>query len=113
MVAHAEGYTENPGRIIVTKLAYDAEQTLEKTYHDIPQKSSRADFTFGSRFANGADPRTGGMSLYRYVGNKLTTRIENWALGPEIYIGVAAVARDEAPAPTGAPSSRRGGLLGW
>jgi glycosyltransferase involved in cell wall biosynthesis len=165
---------DNPGRIIVTMPAYYAEQTLEKTYRDIPEElaaevlvvddaskdgtadvarrlglqvfvhpanrgyggnqktcydealragaavvvllhpdyqydpktltalveplvAGRADFTFGSRFANGADPRTGGMPLYRYVGNKLTTRLENLALGThfhELHSGLKAYTSD-------------------
>lgn len=160
-------------RIIVTMPAYFAEQTLEKTYHDIPagladnvlvvddasqdhtvevaerlglkvfvhpanrgyggnQKTcydealragasivvllhpdyqydpktlvalvepllaGRADFTFGSRFANGADPRVGGMPLYRYFGNRLTTAIENRVLGThfaELHSGLKAYTR--------------------
>lgn len=165
---------ENPGRIIVTMPAYHAEQTLEKTYRDIPPElgaevlvvddaskdgtaevarrlglkvfvhpanrgyggnqktcydealragasvvvllhpdyqydpktltalveplvAGRADFTFGSRFANGADPRTGGMPLYRYVGNQLTTWVENRALGThfaELHSGLKAYTSD-------------------
>jgi glycosyltransferase involved in cell wall biosynthesis len=62
-----------------------------------PLLAGRADFTFGSRFARGADPRTGGMPLYRYVGNKLTTAIENWALGThfaELHSGLKAYTAD-------------------
>jgi glycosyltransferase involved in cell wall biosynthesis len=58
-----------------------------------PLVAGRADFTFGSRFANGADPRKGGMPLYRYVGNRLTTAIENVVLGThfaELHSGLKA-----------------------
>lgn len=58
-----------------------------------PLIAGRADFTFGSRFANGADPRIGGMPLYRYLGNRLTTAIENAALGThfaELHSGLKA-----------------------
>src|SRR5579884_2601282 len=61
-----------------------------------PLIKGRADFTFGSRFANGANPRAGGMPLYRYVGNKLTTAIENLALGTsfaELHSGLKAYSR--------------------
>jgi glycosyltransferase involved in cell wall biosynthesis len=61
-----------------------------------PLLAGRADFTFGSRFANGADPRKGGMPLYRYIGNRLTTTIENWALGThfsELHSGLRAYTR--------------------
>ena len=62
-----------------------------------PLLAGRADFTFGSRFANGADPRTGGMPLYRYLGNRLTTAIENRVLGThfaELHSGLKAYTRD-------------------
>jgi len=165
---------EKQGRIVVTMPAYYAEQTLEKTYRDIPEGladdvvvvddaskdgtadvarrlglkvfvhpanrgyggnqktcydealrlgaaivvllhpdyqydpktlsalvepllAGRADFTFGSRFARGADPRTGGMPLYRYVGNRLTTAIENLLLGTrfaELHSGLKAYTSD-------------------
>ena len=61
-----------------------------------PLVAGRADFTFGSRFANGADPREGGMPLYRYVGNRLTTAIENVVLGThfsELHSGLKAYTR--------------------
>ncbi len=61
-----------------------------------PLLAGRADFTFGSRFAGGADPRQGGMPLYRYVGNRLTTSIENLVLGThfaELHSGLKAYTR--------------------
>lgn len=62
-----------------------------------PLLNGRADFTFGSRFAGGADPRKGGMPQYRYWGNKLTTTIENLALGThfaELHSGLKAYTRE-------------------
>jgi glycosyltransferase involved in cell wall biosynthesis len=62
-----------------------------------PLIAGNADFTFGSRFAQGADPRRGGMPQYRYWGNKLTTAIENWALGThfaELHSGLKAYTAD-------------------
>ena len=62
-----------------------------------PLLSGRADFTFGSRFAKGSDPRLGGMPLYRYVGNRLTTAIENRTLGThfaELHSGLKAYTRE-------------------
>lgn len=62
-----------------------------------PLVAGRADFTFGSRFANGGDPRKGGMPLYRYVGNRLTTTIENILLGTqfqELHSGLKAYTSD-------------------
>ncbi len=61
-----------------------------------PILQGRADFTFGSRFARGSDPRKGGMPLYRYWGNKLTTAIENLLLGThfsELHSGFKAYHR--------------------
>jgi glycosyltransferase involved in cell wall biosynthesis len=61
-----------------------------------PIMAGRADFTFGSRFAGGADPRLGGMPLYRYVGNKLTTTLMNALLGTqftETHSGFKAYSR--------------------
>lgn len=166
--------SERRGRIVVAMPAYHAEQTLEKTYRDIPEGladevlvvddaskdttaevarrlglkvfvhpanrgyggnqktcydealradaaivvllhpdyqydprtltalveplvAGRADFAFGSRFADGADPRKGGMPLYRYWGNKLTTGVENRALGThfaELHSGLKAYTRE-------------------
>lgn len=61
-----------------------------------PLAEGRADFTFGSRFAAGGNPRAGGMPLYRYVGNRLTTAVENLALGTqfaELHSGLKAYTR--------------------
>ncbi len=61
-----------------------------------PLLEGRAEFTFGSRFANGGKPMQGGMPLYRYVGNTLTTRIENAVLGTnftELHSGLKAYTR--------------------
>jgi SAM-dependent methyltransferase len=55
-----------------------------------------ADMTFGSRFAGQSDPRAGGMPLYRYVGNRLTTVTENVMLGSrftEMHSGLRAYTR--------------------
>jgi len=62
-----------------------------------PLLAGRADFTFGSRFAGGADPRKGGMPRYRYIGNRLTTSIENLVLGThfsELHSGLKAYTRE-------------------
>lgn len=56
----------------------------------------RADFTFGSRFAAGGNPRAGGMPMYRFIGNRLTTAIENLVLGTqfaELHSGLKAYTR--------------------
>jgi hypothetical protein len=55
-----------------------------------------ADMTFGSRFAGLGDPIGGGMPLYRFVGNRMTTVLENLMLGSrfsELHSGVGAYTR--------------------
>ncbi|MEX0985054.1 MAG: glycosyltransferase family 2 protein [Actinomycetota bacterium] len=62
-----------------------------------PILAGYADMTFGSRFAGLGDPRAGGMPLYRYLGNRLTTVLENLALGThftETHSGMRAYTRD-------------------
>jgi glycosyltransferase involved in cell wall biosynthesis len=55
-----------------------------------------ADFTFGSRFACTGDPRSGGMPLYRYWGNRFSTVVENVLLRThftEMHSGMKAYSR--------------------
>jgi hypothetical protein len=62
-----------------------------------PIVAGDADMTFGSRFAGLGDPRAGGMPLYRYIGNRLTTMLQNWMLGSrftEMHSGMRAYTRD-------------------
>ena len=61
-----------------------------------PIREGRCDFAFGSRFKDGGDPLGGGMPLYRYAGNKLTTGIENYFLRTsfsELHSGMKAYSR--------------------
>ncbi len=61
-----------------------------------PILEGRADFTFGSRFADGGRPMDGGMPLYRFVGNRFTTAVENYFLGTdfsELHSGMKAYSR--------------------
>jgi hypothetical protein len=61
-----------------------------------PIVAGDADMTFGSRFAGLGDPIGGGMPLYRYVGNRLTTIAENVMLGSrftELHSGLRAYTR--------------------
>ncbi|HEY6333467.1 MAG TPA: bifunctional glycosyltransferase/class I SAM-dependent methyltransferase, partial [Blastocatellia bacterium] len=46
-----------------------------------PLESGEADMVLGSRMARGADPRAGGMPFYKFIGNKILTRIENLLTG--------------------------------
>jgi glycosyltransferase involved in cell wall biosynthesis len=62
-----------------------------------PLLKERADFTFGSRWKDGGEPLKGGMPLYRFLGNILTTRIENYLLGTkfnEMHSGLKAYSRN-------------------
>lgn len=62
-----------------------------------PILAGDADMTFGSRFAGLGDPRAGGMPWYRYIGNRLTTILENLLLGTrfsEMHSGMRAYTRD-------------------
>lgn len=62
-----------------------------------PIISGEADFTFGSRFrSNSRDPLKGGMPLYRWIGNRVTTFTENLILGTsftEMHSGFKAYNR--------------------
>jgi Glycosyl transferase family 2 len=61
-----------------------------------PILAGDADMTFGSRFAGLGDPIGGGMPIYRYVGNRLTTVAENVMLGSrftELHSGLRAYTR--------------------
>ena len=61
-----------------------------------PLLAGRADMTFGSRFAGLSDPRGGGMPLYRYLGNRTATTLENVMLGSrftELHSGLRAYTR--------------------
>ena len=61
-----------------------------------PLLDGRADFSFGSRFANGGKPMQGGMPLYRFIGNRVTTVIENAVLKTnftELHSGLKAYTR--------------------
>ena len=56
-----------------------------------------ADMTFGSRFAGLGNPRAGGMPLYRFIGNRVTTILQNLLLGSrftEMHSGLRAYTRD-------------------
>ena len=46
-----------------------------------PFENDEADMVFGSRMASGGDPLKGGMPLYKFVGNKVLTFLENHITG--------------------------------
>lgn len=61
-----------------------------------PLISGDADMTFGSRFAGMAQPREGGMPTYRFLGNRITTTMQNMLLGTrfsELHSGMRAYTR--------------------
>ena len=61
-----------------------------------PILAGHADMTFGSRFAAAGDPLRGGMPLYRFLGNRMTTVVENALLGTrfsEMHSGMRAYTR--------------------
>ena len=61
-----------------------------------PILAGDADMTFGSRFAGLGDPRSGGMPIQRYLGNRVTTILENLMLGSrftEMHSGMRAYTR--------------------
>ncbi|MEX0834151.1 MAG: glycosyltransferase family 2 protein [Actinomycetota bacterium] len=62
-----------------------------------PILAGDADMTFGSRFAGMGDPVAGGMPLYRYLGNRITTIAQNLILGTrftEMHSGMRAYTRE-------------------
>ena len=61
-----------------------------------PILAGDADMTFGSRFAGLGDPLGGGMPRYRFLGNRITTNLENWMLGArftDMHSGLRAYTR--------------------
>ena len=61
-----------------------------------PILAGNADMTFGSRFAGLGDPLGGGMPMYRYLGNRVTTTVENLLLGArftDMHSGLRAYTR--------------------
>ncbi len=64
-----------------------------------PILAGDADMTFGSRFAGLGDPMGGGMPLYRYLGNRFTTTVENLLLGARFTDMHSGLARLHAQVP--------------
>jgi glycosyltransferase involved in cell wall biosynthesis len=61
-----------------------------------PILAGDADMTFGSRFAGLGDPIGGGMPLYRYVGNRVTTIAENGKASSSVAARLLALRAAEA-----------------
>lgn len=61
-----------------------------------PIVAGEADFVFGSRYAEGSNPRDGGMPLYRHLGNRALTKVENLFMATsftELHSGYKAYSR--------------------
>jgi SAM-dependent methyltransferase len=105
--AHNRGYGANQKTCYLRALEHETDIVvlLHPDYQYDPRAvplliapilSGDADMTFGSRFAGLSDPRAGGMPLYRYVGNRVTTVAENALLGSrfsELHSGMRAYSR--------------------
>jgi glycosyltransferase involved in cell wall biosynthesis len=109
-IEHSEnrGYGGNQKTCYDTALAHGADVVVllhpdyqydPKMVGDLvaPILEGEADFTFGSRFCrHWRDPLRGGMPLYRWIGNRLTTFVENLFLGTrfsEMHSGFKAYSR--------------------
>src|SRR5438093_8891705 len=84
------------GHDVVVVLHGDVQYAPERIPDLIqPILDGQADMTFGSRMTG--HPLQGGMPLYKFLGNKVLTAIENWALGlkiSEYHSGFRAYACD-------------------
>lgn len=73
-------YVIDKGFKIIIMLHGDAQYPPENLKNLlIPLMNEEADLVFGSRISS--DPLGGGMPLWRFIGNKLLTKIENRVLG--------------------------------
>ena len=73
-------YAIDKGFKIIIMLHGDAQYPPENLKNLlIPLMNEEADLVFGSRMSS--DPLGGGMPLWRFIGNKLLTKIENRVLG--------------------------------
>lgn len=76
-------YAIDNGFDIVVMLHGDAQYAPEKIPSLLePLEKDEADMVFGSRIAG--LPLSGGMPLYKFLGNKLLTAVQNWILGMDL-----------------------------
>src|SRR5688500_8361506 len=76
-----------------------------------PILAGDADMTFGSRFAGLGNPRGSGMPMYRYLGNRVTTILQNLLMGTrftEMHSGMRAYTRECLLAPPRSEERRAG-----
>ena len=73
-------YAIDNGFDVVVMLHGDGQYAPEKMEYLLePIHQGKADHVFGSRMTG--DPRSGGMPIHRYLGNRFLTIVENWILG--------------------------------
>ena len=73
-------YAIDNGFDIVVMLHGDAQYAPEKIPYLLePLEKDKADMVFGSRMTG--HPLKGGMPLWKFIGNKISTKMENWILG--------------------------------
>lgn len=74
-------YASHRGHDIVVLLHGDGQYAPESIETLIePIASGRADAVFGSRMLNKGGARQGGMPLYKYLGNRILSKFQNWLL---------------------------------
>jgi len=71
-------YAIEQGFDIVVLLHGDGQYAPEALPHILSQYDQGIDAVFGSRFINSGDALKGGMPLYKFVGNRILTRIQNY-----------------------------------
>ena len=78
-------YAAKKGYDIVVLLHGDGQYAPEAMPELLkPLLEDRADAVFGSRMLTPGGARRGGMPLYKYVGNRILTKFENWAMGANL-----------------------------
>lgn len=50
----------------------------------LPLENDEADMVFGSRMCEGGAPLAGGMPLYKFIGNRILTSVENSIIGMDL-----------------------------
>lgn len=74
-------YAERFGFDLVAMLHGDGQYAPEKLPDLLEPFDRGADMVFGSRMSKRGDARRGGMPLYKYVGNRVLTYLQNRLLG--------------------------------
>jgi glycosyltransferase involved in cell wall biosynthesis/precorrin-6B methylase 2 len=78
-------YAISRGHDIVVMLHADGQYAPEVLNELLaPLENDEADMVFGSRMAAGGQPLQGGMPLYKFIGNKILTWLENRIIGMQL-----------------------------